>query len=88
MTFAKGMLPIALTRPYDIGAKTIGVIDGKRPPQALLTEIPIARDALRLGENIADEDSFIGTLTQGGFADRATNEQFRELLRQRNTDDD
>jgi GH24 family phage-related lysozyme (muramidase) len=88
MTAAKGLMPIALTRPYDIGAKTIGVIDGKRPPQALLTEVPIVRDALRLGENIADEDSFIGTITQEGFADRTTNEQFRELLRQRNTDDD
>ena len=36
MTFAKGMLPITVTKT--ITAKTIGVIDGKRPPQALLTE--------------------------------------------------
>lgn len=84
MTFAKGMLPIALTRPYDIGAKTVGVIDGKRPPQALLTEIPIARDVLRLSENISDEDSFIGDITGGLLADESRREGLRELLRQRN----
>ena len=85
MTFAKGMLPIALTRPYDITAKTVGVIDGKRPPQALLTEIPIARDVLRLGENISDEESFIGNITGGVLADQDRREVMRELLRQRNT---
>ena len=53
-TFALGMMPIALTRPFDIAGTTINVLDQKESPAALAAEIPVIRDIGRITRNIGE----------------------------------
>ncbi len=53
-TFALGMMPIALTRPFDIAGTTINVLDQKESPAALAAEIPVIRDVGRITRNIGE----------------------------------
>ena len=74
-TAALGMAPIAITRPVDIVSTAVGVIDQKRPPQALATELPIVKQTARSVENIS-----------GMFNLTELEEAAREVTRQRNVE--
>ena len=74
-TAALGMAPIAVTRPVDIVSTAVGVIDQKRPPQALATELPIVKQTASAVENIS-----------GMFNLTELEEAARELKRQRNVE--
>lgn len=54
LTFAQGLMPIAVTRPFDIGGTAIGVIDREYPVARLAQEVPIFRDVARLTRNIGE----------------------------------
>jgi len=69
------MAPIAITRPVDIVSTAVGVIDQKRPPQALATELPIVKQTARSVENIS-----------GMFNLTELEEAAREVTRQRNVE--
>lgn len=71
-TLAEGLMPIAITRPFEIGQTIVEAIDQERPPQAVLTEAsPAVKQSLRLLRNISPEDS-------------EQQAMFSELLRYRN----
>ena len=72
-TLAEGSLPIIIDRPIDIGQTVVGALEGERPPQAILTELPIVKQTARLGERAAGE---LGATDIEGM--------MSELLRQRN----
>lgn len=54
LTFAQGLLPIAVTRPFDIAGTAIGVIDREYPVARLAQEVPIFRDVARVTRNIGE----------------------------------
>src|SRR5210317_54120 len=54
LTFAQGLLPIAVTRPFDIAGTAIGVADREYPVARLASEVPIVRDVGRLSRNIGE----------------------------------
>jgi hypothetical protein len=70
LTFAQGLMPIAVTRPFDIAGTAIGVIDREYPAARLASEVPIVRDVGRVSRNIgeltgiAPLEEFGGMLTQ------------------------
>lgn len=73
-TLAQGLMPIAITRPYDIVTTAADVADRTRPPQALFTEaFPAGKQAARFGRNISPEGSEMESM-------------FKEVLRMRNED--
>jgi len=54
LTFAQGLLPIAVTRPFDIAGTAIGVADREYPVARLASELPIVRDVGRVSRNIGE----------------------------------
>ena len=54
LTFAEGMLPIAVTRPFDIAGTAIGVADREYPVARLASELPLFRDVGRISRNIGE----------------------------------
>jgi hypothetical protein len=54
LTFAQGLLPITVTRPFDIAGTTIGVIDREYPVARLASELPLFRDAGRVTRNVGE----------------------------------
>lgn len=72
-TAALGLEPIATSRARDLISTGIDVLDQDRPPQAMLTEIPLFKQSLRAGRNIAEI-----------AGDSETEGMFEEALRQRN----
>lgn len=72
-TLALGMEPIATSRARDLISTGIEVLDKERPPQAMLTEIPLFKQTFRAGRNIAEM-----------AGDPETQGLFEEALRQRN----
>lgn len=54
LTFAQGLMPITVTRPFDIAGTTIGVIDREYPVARLAQELPIFRDAARVTRNVGE----------------------------------
>jgi len=52
LTFAEGLLPIAVTRPLDIAGTAIGVADREYPVARLASELPIVRDVGRVSRNV------------------------------------
>jgi hypothetical protein len=72
-TLAEGSLPIIIDRPIDIGQTVVGALEGERPPQAILTELPIVKQTARLGERAA-----------GAAGATDIEGMMSELLRQRN----
>ena len=54
MTFAQGLLPIAITRPFDIAGTAIGVADREYPVARLASELPLFRDVSRVTQNIGE----------------------------------
>lgn len=54
LTFAQGLMPIAVTRPFDIAGTAIGVIDREYPVARLAQEVPIFRDVARVTRNIGE----------------------------------
>lgn len=73
-TLAQGLMPIAITRPYDIVTTAADVADTARPPQALVTEaLPIVKQTARFARNISPEGSEAESM-------------FKEVLRMRNED--
>lgn len=53
-TVALGMEPIATSRARDLISTGIEVLDKERPPQAMLTEIPLFKQGFRAGRNISE----------------------------------
>jgi hypothetical protein len=72
-TLAEGSLPIIIDRPIDIGQTVVETLEGERPPQAVLTELPIVKQTARFGERVA-----------GGAGATDIEGMMSELLRQRN----
>tara|TARA_R100000773_G_C4221220_1_gene120257 strand:- start:1229 stop:4462 length:3234 start_codon:yes stop_codon:yes gene_type:complete len=74
-TFAMGMLPIALTRPFDIAGTAIGVADREYPVARLASELPLFRDVGRVSRNIGEQldidplSEFGGMMTQKRLPD-------------------
>jgi hypothetical protein len=70
LTFAQGLLPITVTRPFDIAGTTIGVADREYPVARLASEVPLIRDIGRTGRNIGERfeidplQDFGGMMTQ------------------------
>jgi len=70
LTFAQGLLPIAVTRPFDIAGTAIGVADREYPVARLASEVPIVRDVGRVSRNIGERtgieplEEFGGMMTQ------------------------
>ena len=54
LTFAQGLLPITVTRPFDIAGTTIGVIDREYPVARLASELPLFRDVGRITRNVGE----------------------------------
>ena len=54
LTFAQGLLPIAVTRPFDIAGTAIGVADREYPVARLASELPLFRDIGRTSRNIGE----------------------------------
>jgi hypothetical protein len=54
LTFAQGLLPIAVTRPFDIAGTAIGVADREYPVARLASELPLFRDVGRVTRNIGE----------------------------------
>ena len=72
-TFALGVEPIATGRTRDLISTGIDVLDKERPPQAMLTELPLFKQSFRAGRNISE---MLGQPEAQGM--------FEEALRQRN----
>jgi hypothetical protein len=66
-TFAQGMLPIAITRPFDIAGTTIGVIDREYPVARLASELPLFRDVGRLSRNVGERFDIDSLAEVGGM---------------------
>ncbi len=70
LTFAQGLMPIAITRPFDIAGTAIGVIDREYPVARLASEVPIVRDVGRVSRNVGERagieplETFGGMMTQ------------------------
>lgn len=70
LTFAQGLLPIAVTRPFDIAGTAIGVADREYPVARLASEVPVVRDIGRVSRNIGERtgieplEEFGGMMTQ------------------------
>jgi len=70
LTFAQGLLPIAVTRPFDIAGTAIGVADREYPLARLASEVPVVRDVGRVSRNIGERtgieplEEFGGMMTQ------------------------
>lgn len=69
-TFAQGMLPIAITRPFDIASTTIGVIDREYPVARLASELPLFRDVGRLSRNVGERFDIDSLAEVGGMMTR------------------
>ena len=75
LTFAQGLLPIAVTRPFDIAGTAIGVADREYPAARLASEVPIIRDVGRVSRNIGERtgieplEQFGGMMTQKRLAE-------------------
>jgi len=75
LTFAQGLMPITVTRPFDIVGTTIGVIDREYPVARLASEAPIIRDVGRFSRNIGERagieplEEFGGMMTQKRLPD-------------------
>lgn len=54
LTFAQGLLPIAVTRPFDIAGTAIGVADREYPVARLASELPLFRDIGRVTRNVGE----------------------------------
>jgi hypothetical protein len=54
LTFAQGLLPIAVTRPFDIAGTAIGVADREYPVARLASELPLFRDVGRVTRNVGE----------------------------------
>tara|TARA_S200002703_G_scaffold69834_1_gene60549 strand:+ start:2657 stop:5419 length:2763 start_codon:yes stop_codon:yes gene_type:complete len=54
LTFAEGLLPIAITRPLDIAGTAIGVADREYPVARLASEVPLVRDVGRVSRNVGE----------------------------------
>jgi len=54
LTFAQGLLPITVTRPFDIAGTTVGVIDREYPAARLASELPLVRDIGRTSRNVGE----------------------------------
>jgi hypothetical protein len=54
LTAAQGLLPIAVTRPFDIAGTAIGVADREYPVARLASELPLFRDVGRVTRNIGE----------------------------------
>lgn len=54
LTAAQGLLPIAVTRPFDIAGTAIGVADRKYPVARLASELPLVRDIGRTSRNVGE----------------------------------
>ena len=54
LTFAQGLLPIAVTRPFDIAGTAIGVADREYPVARLASELPLFRDVGRITRNVGE----------------------------------
>lgn len=54
LTFAQGLLPITVTRPFDIASTAIGVADREYPVARLASELPLFRDVGRVTRNIGE----------------------------------
>ena len=54
LTFAQGLLPITVTRPFDIAGTAIGVADREYPVARLASELPLFRDVGRVTRNIGE----------------------------------
>jgi hypothetical protein len=70
LTFAQGLLPIAVTRPFDILGTAIGVADREYPVARLASELPLVRDIGRTSRNVGERigveplQEFGGMMTQ------------------------
>jgi hypothetical protein len=70
LTFAQGLLPITVTRPFDILGTAIGVADREYPVARLASEFPLIRDIGRTSRNIGERinaeplQEFGGMMTQ------------------------
>jgi hypothetical protein len=75
LTFAQGLLPIAVTRPFDIAGTAIGVADREYPVARLASEVPVIRDVGRVSRNIGERtgieplEQFGGMMTQKRLAE-------------------
>lgn len=54
LTFAQGLMPITVTRPFDIAGTAIGVADREYPVARLASELPLFRDVGRVTRNIGE----------------------------------
>ena len=54
LTFAQGLLPITVTRPFDIAGTAIGVADREYPVARLASELPLFRDVGRVARNVGE----------------------------------
>jgi len=64
LTMADGLLPIALTRPLEIGKSVIDAIDRKRPIQAPFVEAsPLIKQTARFIRNVSPENSITRDLS-------------------------
>jgi hypothetical protein len=54
LTAAQGLLPIAVTRPFDIAGTAIGVADREYPVARLASELPLFRDVGRITRNVGE----------------------------------
>ena len=54
LTFAQGLLPITVTRPFDIAGTAIGVADREYSVARLASELPLFRDVGRVTRNIGE----------------------------------
>ena len=67
-TFAEGMMPIAIDRPFDIGRTVVEVLDQERPPQAIAQELPFYTQTARFAERGAEA---VGATTTQGLLEEA-----------------
>lgn len=79
MTFAEGLMPIAIDRPADIIGRAADVIDSKRYARELVADtFPIAKQSARLLRNIDEKTGgMLGPLGQGAetFLERKPQER-------------
>ena len=67
LTFAQGLLPITVTRPFDIAGTAIGVADREYPVARLASELPLFRDVGRVTRNIGELTGQEGLEAVGGM---------------------
>lgn len=67
LTFAQGLLPIAVTRPFDIAGTAIGVADREYPVARLASELPLFRDIGRTSRNIGERFDIDPLANVGGM---------------------